>query len=277
MYNRKLDEWIFAQAEAIPLTEGGSAMVPVTEDSSPETVPETVPEEVPESGRTAGNPDFCTARFLNSAEGYDLMVRIGSAVYVQDLSFGALSPYELVPDGFRTVRIAAAGDPNLQYLQKTIPFRAGDVITLVIVKTARGLDLVSVSDAPCRAQPTDVGCLRIANMAYDAPGLDLILDDAKLIFTDVRYKEVSLYKQARPRRYQFALAQTAAIPTPYESDIETIEEIPRLLPAGLVGVTPAVRFSLNVKAGMTYTVYLLGNWERPRLKIAVNQFGDSVG
>ena len=225
----------------------------------------------PNSGPGLPNPDYCTVRFLNSASGYTLGVRIGASMICPSLSFGDLTSYVMIPDGFRTVRLTGANGSNLIYLQKSIPFRAGDVITLVIVRTATGLDLVQVGDTPCQNRPEDRACIRMANMAYNAPGLDLILNGNRLVFNDVRYKENTLYKQAWPKRYQFSIASTIHIPTPYESDIETIEEMPQLLPAYILGIRPSIGFTLNARAGLLYTIYVIGNWSRPRVKIVVNQ------
>lgn len=217
------------------------------------------------------NPGYCTVRFLNSAVGYSVGIRISSLLVCSGLSFGELTNYNLIPDGFRTVRLTDENSPSTLYLQKSVPFRAGDVITLVIVRTATGLDLVQVSDAPCVNRPTGTACIRMANMSFDAPGLDLILDGSKLVFTDVLYKEVSMFKQARPKRYVFTIASTVHIPTPYDSDIETIDEVPQLVPAYILGVRPAVTFSLTARAGLMYTIYVIGSWNRPRIKIVVNQ------
>lgn len=269
MYNETSGDWSLSESGSVPDLPGDafSEAVPVP----PLTGNSEVTPDLAAESSDAGNPSYGTARFLNSASGYEVTVRIGSAVYAPGLSFGELTGYELVPDGFRTVRVYEERDPSVLLLQKTIPFRAGDVVTIVIVRTAAGLDLVQVSDTPCKNRPTGMACVRMANMSYNAPGLDLILDGNKLIFTDVRYKEVSLFKQARPKRYRFTIASTINIPTPYDSDIETIEEMPRLLPAYILGLRPAVTFSLSVKEGMLYTIYVMGSWRRPRIKIVVNR------
>lgn len=229
-----------------------------------------LPDNTPDSGGTV-KPEYCTVRFLNSASGYTLGIRIGASLVTGNLAFGELTTYVMIPDGFRTVRLSASGSPGLIYLQKSIPFRAGDVITLVIVRTATGLDLVQIGDTPCNNRANNRACIRMANMAYNAPGLDLILGGCRLVFNDVRYKENTLYKQALPKQYQFAIAATVNMPTPYESDIETIEEMPQLLPSYILGLKPSISFTLNAKANLLYTIYVIGNWPRPRIKIVVNQ------
>ena len=45
----------------------------------------------------------------------------------------------------------------------------------------------------------------------------------------------------------------------------------QLLPAYILGIRPSIGFTLNARAGLLYTIYVIGNWSRPRVKIVVNQ------
>ena len=77
-----------------------------------------------------------------------------------------------------------------------------------MVRSANGLDLVRVDDRPCGITGTGWSCLRCVNLVYDSPGLDLVLTDGRVVFTDVRFKETTNYRRARPGRFDLYVAQT---------------------------------------------------------------------
>ena len=89
---------------------------------------------------------YCTAgrnaavRFLNAAEGYNpFRVFLNNNLIVNSLSFGALTPYGRVTNGYQMVTVT--GPDGYIYLQKSLPFRADSQYTVAVTKTASGLDL----------------------------------------------------------------------------------------------------------------------------------------
>lgn len=222
------------------------------------------------------SPSYCTVRFLNAAAGYEpLRITIGNRLVNSSLPYGSMGSYVRVSDGFRVVTISNPLAPRSIFYQQTIPFNAGELITMAIVRTNTGLDLVRISDVPCRNRPAGRACIRAVNLNFGSPALDVLLNDGRMVFNDVRYKEVTTFKQARPRDYGFYIAQTSYTPTPYFQDIETVEETPLVAPnyflPGYGGVTPLVSFYVDAKRNGVYTIYILGTWNyaNPLLRVKV--------
>lgn len=221
------------------------------------------------------HPRYCTVRFLNAVADYDpLRIIVAPRQISNRVNFGGLTNYFHVIDGFRLVTITSAYAPYRILYQQTIPFRAGEIATMAVVRGNSGLDLVRISDMPCNNIPRSRACIRTINLAYPAPPLDVFLTDGRLVFNDVAYKESTNFKQAMPRDYSFFVAKTQFIPLPNFQDIETIEQTPMVAPdltlQGSDTVTPLVTFFVDARPGAMYSIYILGTWyNSPNLRVRV--------
>ncbi len=209
-----------------------------------------------QEGNTNG---YSKVRFLNAVNGYRSLVVVVSGLQVASgLSFGSLTNYGNVSDGFRTVTVA---QPNgYVLLRKTVPFHAGDIITMAIVPSAGGIDLMQINDTPCNSRPYGCSCFRVANLAYYSNPLDVILYDGRVVYTDLRFKEVTSFKRIRPGEYDFYLAETSLRPTPRMEDIETLNTDTGSV---MMRAEPLLSFYVNVRADAMYTVYILGHGSSP--------------
>ena len=227
-----------------------------------------LPRMAPDPAETA------QVRFLNAVmeDSGDLRVSTGNRLLASSLSPGSLSEYFTVPAGFRPFAFHDASYPWLLLFRSTIPLTAGDVVTLALVRSGTGTDLVRIDDRPCGIQGTGRACLRCVNLVYDSPGLDLILTDGRVVFTDMRFKESTNYRRAQSGRYDLYLAQSPSLPPLSLSDIETVEELPMV--AADWTAEPLGSFFLDLRAGSQASLYLMGDWSvRPELRIkAVENF-----
>ncbi|MEG1918628.1 MAG: DUF4397 domain-containing protein, partial [Oscillospiraceae bacterium] len=204
------------------------------------------------------HPNFCTVRFLNAVAGYDpFRVTVGNRTVSNSLPFGGMTSYGRVRDGFVTVTIQGAYSPRPIMYQQAVPFHAGELITLAIIRTNNGVDLMRISDIPCDNRPRNQACIRAINLSYRSPALDVLLNDGRLVFSDVNYKEVTNFRQAWPREYGFYIAQTPYTPAPYFYDIQTLEDVPVVAPnffmPGFGTVMPQVSFYVDAKRGGIYS------------------------
>lgn len=219
-----------------------------------------------EPGQPPSGAPTAQVRFLNAvvAGGGDLRITSGSRLLSSSLSPEGLSEYFTVPSGFRSFAFYDALCPCMLLCRTTLPLTAGDVVTLAVVRSGGGLDLVRVDDRPCGVRGSDFACIRCINLVYDSPGLDLVLTDGRVVFTDVRFKEVTNYRRAKPGRYDLYAAQTPYVLPPSMTDIETVEELPMVIEnyflPGFGAVEPLCSFFLNVQAGRQTSVYLMGDW-----------------
>ena len=139
------------------------------------------------------------------------------------------------------------------YIQKTMPFQANAVTTIAIINTAGGLDLLQITDSCC--PPTNgYSSFRVGNLAINTSPLDVIMSDGRVVYADLRYKEVGAFKRIMPGVYQFFYADTNLMPMPASLDIETLD-------SAWLGVYPPHEtfgsLYLNVVSNAIYTVYLL--------------------
>ena len=199
-----------------------------------------------------GWPRWSSIRFLNAARSYPpFRIFIGSTLAVRSLEFTAVSSYRRMASGYRSVTVS--GQDGYIYLQKTLPFQDNAPVTVAVVQTAGGLDLVPISDVCC--PPTGaLSNFRMSNLAYNSQPLDLLLADGRVVYTDVQFKETTYFKQIRPVTYQFYLAETNLLPMPSYLDIETMD-------SAFIGVAPpfSALASLQLEAAprSTYTLYVL--------------------
>ena len=227
----------------------------------------TSPQEGPSAPLARTNPDpapTARIRFLNAVtgNGEELRISTGNRLLSSSLAPGSLSEYFTVAPGFRPFAVHSAAYPWMLLFRSTIPLTAGDIVTLALVRSGTGMDLVRVDDRPCGIQGTGRACLRCVNLIYNSPGLDLILTDGRVIFTDMRFKEATNYRRAMPGRYDLYIAQAPSLSPPSLSDIETVEELPMVVFTWMA--EPLASFCLDRRSGEQASVYLLGNWAASR-------------
>lgn len=227
----------------------------------------TSPQEGPSAPLAWTNPNpapTARIRFLNAVtgNGEELRISTGNRLLSSSLAPGSLSEYFTVAPGFRPFAVHSAAYPWMLLFRSTIPLTAGDIVTLALVRSGTGMDLVRVDDRPCGIQGTGRACLRCVNLIYNSPGLDLILTDGRVIFTDMRFKEATNYRRAMPGRYDLYIAQAPSLSPPSLSDIETVEELPMVVVNWMA--EPLASFFLDLRSGEQASVYLLGNWAASR-------------
>lgn len=153
--------------------------------------------------------NYSNVRVLHAAAGYGpVFVIIGTKTIATDLAFGKVSPYERIIDGFRTVMIFSASAPRTPLLNTVIPFIAGTRITLAIVNSPRGLQIIPIHDNMCVGASRDRACFRVGNLTFDDGPFDLVLSDGSMVFSDVKVKEVTQWNQAVPGDYEFYVKET---------------------------------------------------------------------
>lgn len=207
----------------------------------------------------AADSRMAQVRFLNAVTPASLPLRIleGRRLLAFSLSPQALSPYYQVAAGFRSFSFFDANSPWMILGQATLPLTAGERATLALIPSGDGVEVVKIDDRPCGVQGTGRGCLRCVDLVRNGPPLDLMLTDGRTVFSNLRFKEVSNYRRARPGRYDLYVVQS---PAALSVDIETEEE---LFPAQPVysWTEPLAAMDYVARAGVQATLYLMGDWD----------------
>ena len=199
-------------------------------------------------------PGRTQVRFLNAAFGYPAFrILVGNTRVVRVLNYAALTAYGRIASGYQTITVT--GTDGYIYLRKTLPFSAGTPTTVAVINNASGLDLLQISDRCCPA-PRGFATFRVSNLARNSRPMDVLLADGRVVFTDVRFKETTVFKRMRPGRYQFFFAETDLSVLPEWTDIETPD-------SAFLGLTPSMETAaslyLNAAAGVNYTIFLLAS------------------
>ena len=206
----------------------------------------------PEQGMRRAN-----VRILNGAANYGaLTVTIGTQTVAEDLPFGTSTQYKKVEEGFRVVTILASSYPRRLIYRQVIPFVSGISITLALINTVNGIGIQVITDIPCIEGQRKLACLRMVNLSYNSRPLDLVLDDGRVVFSDVRFREVTQYKRANPGTYNFKVINSPNRPMPIVSDIALINDLTYQISGRWEAL---LEFSIDMKANVLYTVYILGN------------------
>ena len=187
-------------------------------------------------------------RFLHAAPNYtSLRITVDARVFTGRLAYRRATDYEDVAAGVRTVTISGTNYPRRVYYRAQIPFRAGEVLTLAIIQTASGLDLVQVADSACAGVPRGRACIRAVNLVSGSSGLDVNQFTQNTIFSDVQFREITGYRRAAEGEYSFYVS-----------------------PTGTGAGDALASFYTEIDAGTPYTFYILGTWgNRPQLRVEV--------
>ena len=197
-------------------------------------------------------PSASKVRFLNAAYGYQAFrIFVGNTRAVNFLNYASATNYGQVGAGYQTVTVT--GTDGYIYIQKTMPFQANGTTTIAIINTAGGLDLLQITDSCC-PPANGYSSFRVGNLAINTGPLDVIMSDGRVVYSDLRYKEVGAFKRIMPGTYQFFYADTDLVPMPASLDIETMD-------SAWLGVYPPHEtfgsLYLNVVSNAIYSVYLL--------------------
>ncbi len=197
-------------------------------------------------------PGAARVRFLNAGYGYPAFrIFVGNRRFVNLLNYASATTYGQVAAGYQTVTVT--GTNGYVYIQKTMPFQAGGVTTIAVVNTAGGLDLMQITDSCC-PPANGYSSFRIGNLARNTSPLDVIMSDGRVVWTDLRFKEVAAFKRIMPGTYQFFYADTNLTAMPAALDIETLD-------SAWLGVYPPQEtfgsLYLDVTSNAIYSVYLL--------------------
>lgn len=205
-------------------------------------------------------------RFLNaSTNSFPVNISIDNSAYAINSRFATISNYEWVADGFHTVTVRRATGLRSILLQQTFPFVSGQKVTMVLTDTAAGgLEMVRIVDTGCSSLPYNSGCFRFANMAFSGSSYDLMLYGGDTVFRNVRFQNVTPYKQAVAGTYQFYVTNSGAF--------AFIRELPIIVIGAIAGSgatrEPLVSFTTTIAAGRNYTAYIIGNtWSSNTLRV----------
>ncbi|WP_143318814.1 DUF4397 domain-containing protein [Clostridium sp. HBUAS56010] len=138
-------------------------------------------------------------RFLNAAAGYPpFLVYINDQMTVNGLSNGDMTQYGRVSAKVQMITIT--DDANQVYLRKEISISLKGSITMAIINTEDGLDVMEISDMLCNGG-INTGCFRVCNLSLTNQRINVMLNGGSVVFQEVDYKQVTNFQYATTRYY----------------------------------------------------------------------------
>lgn len=196
--------------------------------------------------RPNGNCQFCglgatqigKIRFLNTASNYNpFLIYFNSALFADSLGFAEMTEYESVPAGYQTVSVV--GENGYIYIQKRVQIVRNSTVTMAIINTASGIDLMPIEDTACDNN-YQVACIRAVNLSYNSGPLNLVIGQRNVIFQNITYMQVADYKNIWPGTYNYYVTKTGTQQNTNQVILSSV---------------------MNIKNNGAYTVYMF-NWNR---------------
>ncbi len=161
---------------------------------------------------SCNNNSYGRVRFLNASNGYQpFFIYLGNWLVASQFGNGDMTNYLQATSGTQTVTVA--GNNGYVYIQKQIQVRAGASMTVAIINTASGLDIMEISDISCNA-PSGTTCLRTINLSLNLGPFDVSVGNNNSTytpFTNVRYREITQYTSLYPGWYQMYISRTGSM------------------------------------------------------------------
>lgn len=214
-------------------------------------------------------------RFLAAASTpFPITISIDNIIYAETFVFGTIGNYTPVSDGFHNVSVFYTSGPRITLFEKMFPFKAGEQVTMVILDSeSSGITVSQISDMACRNISGNCGCFRTANMAFPGSLFDILLQTGEPVFRDIAYNTVTPYKQAEEGNWTFLVSSLTCSGTYRE--VPMISSRTTVAPCSMI--TPFLSFQAAIRAGRSYTAYLIGNpWSNYSFQALVTEDGGNA-
>lgn len=143
--------------------------------------------------------EYGLVRFLNAAAGYNpFQIYINKQLAVNGLDNGDMSQYGRVSAKTQTVTVE--GQNGFVYLEKQIEVPLGQAITVAVINSDSGLDILVIMDMYCNGG-INTGCFRVCNLSITNRKVNVFLNGGVLTFKEVDYKEVTGFKYQKTGFY----------------------------------------------------------------------------
>jgi hypothetical protein len=157
---------------------------------------------------------FCEAnqnglvRFLNAVAGYNpFLIYINNQLAVNGLNNGEMSQYGRVSAGVQTITVG--GQNGYVYVEKQITVPLDRAVTVAIINTDHGMDLMVILDMYCNAG-INTGCFRACNLSITNQGIHVILNGGTVTLFDVDYMQVTSFQYVSTGFYTVSVSNSNA-------------------------------------------------------------------
>lgn len=186
---------------------------------------------------------YGVVRFLNAAAGYNpFIIYINNQMVVNGLDNAEVSQYGRVSAGMQTVTVS--GQNGYVYIQKQINVPLNGAVTVAIINTNTGLDLMEITDMNCNGG-ANTGCFRVCNLSNTNRSVNVTLNGGAVTFRNVNYREVTSFRYLPAGYYTVSVSNSSAL-------------------AG----SPLLTSNIYIRGNVSYTLYVF-NWNNSQDAIRI--------
>lgn len=186
---------------------------------------------------------YGVVRFLNAAAGYNpFIIYINNQMVVNGLDNAEVSQYGRVSAGMQTVTVS--GQNGYVYIQKQINVPLNGAVTVAIINTNTGLDLMEITDMNCNGG-ANTGCFRVCNLSNTNRSVNVTLNGGAVTFRNVNYREVTSFRYLPAGYYMVSVSNSSAF-------------------AG----SPLLTSNIYIRGNVSYTLYVF-NWNNSQDAIRI--------
>ena len=178
--------------------------------------------------------DYSLIRFLNAAPGRGPVdIYLNGSLFFNRVLFTQFTPYLYVPKGTYEVAIFPTMKKENPLIRKSLDIDSDELATLALTGN-EPLELLLIPESKGGVDENN-SKLRVVHLSPNIPKVNIILDNEKILFPEVDFKESTEYVKLPPDMYRI--------------DIE-LSENNRLLRSNRVRINP----------NGIYSLYMIGNF-----------------
>ncbi|MCL4867362.1 MAG: DUF4397 domain-containing protein [Anaerolineae bacterium] len=201
----------------------------------------------------AAGPGDARVRVVHaSPDAPNVDVWVGGAYAYQNVPFGAIGDYAILPAGSYLVQVepAGAGGAGPFVISATLNFAAGTDTTIAATDLLANITPLVLADN--NALPAVGNAhVRFIHASPDAPAVDITLTDGTIIFGDYAFQEVSPYTPIPVGTYnlQVRLQGTSTVVLNLPGITLDDRNVYTVYAVGLAGGSPALSAAISLDAG----------------------------
>ncbi|MBU5484049.1 DUF4397 domain-containing protein [Clostridium sp. MSJ-11] len=172
-------------------------------------------------------------------------VYVNDSPTVMNLAYKEMSEYIIVLSGNYNIKIYPAGQTTSPIINTSLPIPKDSIFTVALIGMPPSISLYPIPE-PLRSENFGVPCIRFVNLSPNSPAMDVTLPAGRELFSDVNYKDFTLYACVPAGTYNI-----------------------QLRPSGTNDIVSTVR-GVTLDANKFYTIYAVGLFgETPPLEAMV--------
>ena len=165
-----------------------------------------VQDNIRESSPCPGCPHLSYMRILNASPmpNNSVDVYLNTVLLASDISYQEFTPYIPLAEGTYNVSIFPVGKKTGALVTDTINIKGHSVYTLAFAGEHSNYSIEEYLE-PKIAIPPGKALIRFSHLSPDAPAVNLTLSNGDVLFSDVRYEDLTDYRELPSGTYTLQL------------------------------------------------------------------------